>query len=176
MPRYTLEELLDLRESPLVKRPDFEWHEFEAIVRKRRSSSHKQRPVVMPQAVLPRTGVFNTSKTNSAGMGNSDIEDDDADPPETDEEMAARILQQREWSNKQMKEHSHHHHHPGGPQLVNLGYAAALAATSTIGRTEESPDQAVADDDGDWISVGHEKTNRKKSFGRNGRGSFSRWR
>lgn len=185
MPVYTIEQLIALKGSDLIVVPEFEWNEIEKVPAgsnyahdhghswRRGSHNNEKRPVVMPKAAIPfsQRALFDKKSENeNNGVQTEETEEGEAD----DDEYAARFLLKNKAATKKIPEVT-----SDGAPVVNLSYAAALAASMKMSEAAEEPpkqgeEEATADpqDDDGWVSVSHQAKPRRN---RN-KGSFSKWR
>lgn len=192
MPFYSVEQLVALKESSLVVAPEFKWNEIEKVPKGTnahqengenakphgswRRGSHNahnnKRPTVMPKAAIPfsQRALFDHKNPESQSAVTEDAEDLASD----DDEFAARyLLKSKPKSKKQTTATDE-----DGAPVVNLSYAAALAASMKMSEaapesSEAAPEEGAADAEDGWVSVSHQSKPRKS---RNNRGSFSKWR
>lgn len=188
MPIYSVEQLVALKESDLVVVPEFKWNEIEKVSkgihahqahgdkqqgswrRGSHSSQNSKRPTVMPKAAIPfsQRALFDNKNSGVQSAAVEDTEDLDSD----DDEFAARYLLK---SKPKPKKQSAAADGDGAP-VVNLSYAAALAASMKMSEAASEAEAAAeegADAEDGWLSVSHQGKGRKI---RNNRGSFSKWR
>lgn len=177
MPVYSLQELTALKDSELVRTPEFVYTEqIETVPEgthtqdhssshswRRPSHGHSKRQPVTPKAAISfsQKSLFDTGKPDERDNAVEDTIGGEAE----DDEFAARFL----LKNKQKPLRKQQDVDEDGTPIVNLSYAAALAATMKMSESQAQPsEEAVGDEDG-WVSVEKPRRNRNK-------GSFSKWR
>ena len=179
MTEYSFEQLNALKDSSLVSCPEFVYkeeietvpagtHFQEHSTNWRRGSHSTKRQPVMPNAAIPfsQKSLFDTGKPDEKSSAVEDTTTGDAD----DDEYAAQfLLRSKQKPVKKTQEVDE-----DGAQVVNLSYAAALAATMKMSEapSEQAEGAAAADDDDGWVSVATTKPRRNRNKG----GSFSKWR
>lgn len=160
---YTLDALKELRNSELVSKPEFAFEEFvpqSSGDRETYKLSAQKRAPVVPKAAIPfsQRALFDSNAT-PAGQEENEIEGE-----AEDDEFAARYLLKNKDKHKTKKSTD-----VDGQPVINLSYAAALAASMKMSEASASNDtEAVAQDDEDgWTSVTQTKPrkNRNRSFG-----------
>lgn len=156
---YSPSELKALRKSELVAAPPFDWNEFEQPAPQKAWQKEGKRAPVVPKAAIP----FSQRALFDSGA-KPDAEDaDEVEGDADDDEFAARYLLKKEKPRVKKSQDA------DGQPVINLSYAAALAASMKMseGATEETVEEV--DEEG-WTSVSQSKGRKNRNR------SFSSWR
>lgn len=154
---YSPSVVKELRKSELVAPPEFEWNEFDKIPAQAQKPWTKR---AIPKAALPfsQRALFATDAEKEALAEQNKQEKEEAEVD--DDEFAARYLLKKDKSRNKHKTND-----TDREPVINLSYAAALAASMKMSDPAETEAVAEVDEEG-WTSVSQTKgrKNRNRSF------------
>lgn len=172
MPTYSIELMQALKDSTLVETPEFLWNEIEVVAPQVpqpsstwRKPTEPRKPAPPPKAAIPfsQRSLFDV-KAREEQNTQEEEEEGELD----DDEYAAKFLLKNKRKNKKNADTQDQ----DGAQVINLSYAAALAATMKMSEAQPEEEQAQPEEpleeDG-WVSVSSQKPRRNRQ------NNFSRW-